>query len=297
MVEPPLKWAGGKRWLVRRFPNLFSLKFDRYIEPFVGSGAVYFHLSPGAAILADKNTELMNLYSSLKADPTGLLGLMRVHAEKHSKSHYYEVRASQPTTRLERAARFLYLNRTCWNGLYRENRKGEFNVPIGTKNSVLFADETFELVAKLLSGAELSSGDFSGVLEVAGAGDLVFVDPPYTVSHNNNGFIKYNEQIFSWADQERLSACISRAADRGANIIITNALHNSVLDLYSGIGTVYPIQRQSVLSGVAAARGAADEAIFLVGSGLEPAAVILGEEVRRMQSLANLTAAHENDES
>jgi DNA adenine methylase len=272
MVEAPLKWAGGKRWLVRKFPELFEVEFDRYIEPFLGSGAVYFHLSPARALLSDKNTELINLYASIKADPLGLLALMSEHARLHSESHYYATRSSTPNTRLGRAARFLYLNRTCWNGLYRENKKGQFNVPIGTKNTVVFPNETFEDVAETLRGADLTSGDFVGLLELATQGDLVFVDPPYTVRHNNNGFIKYNEQIFSWEDQVRLARSVELAAERGAKVIVTNALHDSVVDLYRHLGGSFRVGRHSVLAGASNARGPAEEAVFLVGEGLDRAA-------------------------
>lgn len=271
MVEPPLKWAGGKRWLVRRFPELFDIEYDRYIEPFLGSGAVYFNLVPRRAILSDKNTELINLYHSIRSDPDQMLLLMGEHARLHSKSHYYATRSSRPTTRLGRAARFLYLNRTCWNGLYRENKRGEFNVPIGTKSTVVFPGETFSDVAAALSGADLSSGDFIGVLELATLGDLVFVDPPYTVRHNNNGFVKYNEQIFSWDDQVRLASAVSLAAKRGAKIIVTNALHESVVELYQGIGALFRIGRSSVLAGSVTARGPAEEAVVLVGDGFSRA--------------------------
>lgn len=282
MTEPILKWAGGKRWLVRRFPGLFDCAHERYVEPFVGSAAVYFHVSPKKALLGDKNTELINLYSCLKDNPAGLMELMSVHADLHSKEYYYAVRDTRPTTRLKRAARFLYLNRTCWNGLYRENRKGDFNVPIGTKSTVVFLGEDFLPASQLLSGAELSSGDFTGILEVAGEGDLVFVDPPYTVKHNNNGFIKYNEQIFSWADQERLAKLVGLAAARGANVIVTNAYHGSVLDLYSPFTKqMYPVSRRSVLAGKADARGQFEEAVILVGQGLAHAADILSEEAER----------------
>lgn len=267
MITPPLKWAGGKRWLVRRYSDIFNIAYERYVEPFVGSGAVFFHLEPKDALLGDKNTELMNFYSCVRDDAARILDLMRRHADNHSSYYYYATRSSSPNGRFERAARFLYLNRTCWNGLYRENKRGEFNVPIGTKTTVLFPDETFSEVAHLLSRAELSSGDFGGILEVVVDGDLVFVDPPYTVKHNNNGFVKYNEQIFSWSDQERLAKYAIEASQRGANIIITNANHDSIIDLYKRDAHIYALQRQSVLAGKSGARVVAEEALILLGPG------------------------------
>lgn len=196
-MKPILKWAGGKRWLIRAKPQLFSLSYARYVEPFVGSGAIYFHLSPQAAMLGDKNVELINLYQAIKDDWRKVHQLLRVHADLHNDAYYYEIRSQKPLCAAGRAARFLYLNRTCFNGLYRENRKGEFNVPRGTKDTVLFPDDNFESLASLLSGAELYSGDFERLLRRVKVGDLVFVDPPYTVKHNANGFVRYNEKIFS----------------------------------------------------------------------------------------------------
>src|SRR5690606_33757078 len=116
----------------------------------------------------------------------------------------------------------------CWNGLYRVNREGIFNVPIGTKTNVLMESDDFLRVSEILKRAELRSCDFEDTLNRCGHGDFVFVDPPYTVKHNNNGFVKYNEEIFSWQDQLRLSAVVRRAAERGAAIVVTNADHASV---------------------------------------------------------------------
>lgn len=265
-MKPFLKWAGGKRWLVRTKPELFALPHVRYVEPFLGSGAIYFHLMPRLAILSDKNAELINLYQAIKDNWRKVARLLRVHAQHHSNEYYYALRSERPTETVDRAARFLYLNRTCFNGLYRENRKGEFNVPRGTKDTVIFPDDDFEGVAALLAGADLWAGDFERVLRRVKAGDLVFVDPPYTVKHNANGFVRYNEKIFSWNDQERLAGVIKKKANSGAKIIITNANHQSVRSLYAEFSEIHTVQRSSVLSGDAAFRGKTDEALMLVGT-------------------------------
>ncbi|MNV47783.1 Modification methylase DpnIIA [compost metagenome] len=164
----------------------------------------------------------------------------------------------------ERAAQFLYLNRTCWNGLYRVNRKGEFNVPKGTKSTVVLPNDDFPAVSEALQSAALLCCDFEDAIRVAEAGDLVYIDPPYTVQHNFNGFLKYNEKIFSWHDQIRLRDAVVAASDRGARIVVSNAAHQSVVDLYAGVGTMHVIQRSSKLAADSSRRGVVDEIMVIV---------------------------------
>src|SRR5437868_445290 len=136
-VKPFLKWAGGKRWLARDYPDLFGLKFKRYIEPFVGSGAIFFSLRPTSAIISDVNKELIQAYCAVRDDWEAVWDRLEILQEKHSKDFYYEIRAYEFADSYDSAARFIYLNRTCWNVLYRVNLRGQFNVPLGTKTDVL----------------------------------------------------------------------------------------------------------------------------------------------------------------
>ncbi|MBA8841960.1 DNA adenine methylase [Ochrobactrum sp. RH2CCR150] len=264
-MKPFLKWAGGKRWLARSAPQLFELKYERYLEPFLGSGAIFFHLLPNIAILSDSNKRLINLYQCLKESPSKILDQLKIHEKNHNDSYYYTIRSSQTDDRYVEAGIFLYLNRTCWNGLYRENMKGEFNVPRGTKDTIIFPDDNFLAISEALAGAEIKACDFSSVLKVARNGDLVFVDPPYTVKHNFNGFVKYNEKIFSWDDQVRLSHEIIEAVKRGASVILTNADHPSIHELYNGYGVRMSVERESVLAAKSNYRGRTTEAVFLFG--------------------------------
>lgn len=261
-TPPPfLKWAGGKRWLVSRglpLPETFS----RLVEPFVGSAAIFFSLRPDQAILADINQDLINLYRVIRDRPVELQAQLSRHHHQHSRDHYYAVRKQVTVDDLDRAARMLYLNRTCWNGLYRVNRFGEFNVPIGTKTSVLIEGEDFELYSKILNVADIACQDFEVTIDACGYGDFLFVDPPYTVKHNMNGFVKYNETIFSWDDQVRLAAALRRAGSRGSSVLVTNADHESLRELYSADFTYTSVERQSVLAGSAAHRGGTTEALF-----------------------------------
>lgn len=261
IIVPFLKWAGGKRWLVSNYIDQFPKAFDRYVEPFVGSAAVFFFLRPTTAILSDINPELMNVYQAVKRRPDLVERYLRIHHIRHSKNYYYNMRGKIPLSSYSRAARTIYLNRTCWNALYRVNRQGIFNVPIGTKTNVLLPSDQFEEISKLLKHVTLLVADFERVIEESRKGDFVFVDPPYTVKHKLNGFIKYNETIFSWSDQLRLRDAIENAAIRGAKVLVTNADHHSLRRLY-GDFKISTLQRASVIAANSDARGKFDELLI-----------------------------------
>lgn len=265
-LKPFLKWAGGKRWFVANYADVLPRKYNRYIEPFLGSGAVFFHLRPQRALLGDVNSELVEAYQAIKDDWKLVFRYLKEHHNNHSRKYYYEIRDAVRTSPASRAARFIYLNRTCWNGLYRVNLKGIYNVPIGTKSSVVFEDDCFDEIAVALKFAKLITGDFEDLIDVAERGDLVFVDPPYTVRHNHNAFIKYNEKLFSWYDQERLFYALKRAKNRGAQIVGTNAYHKSVKDLYRDTFDCYSVSRVSSISSKVESRKKFDELLITSGN-------------------------------
>jgi DNA adenine methylase len=259
---PFLKWAGGKRWLVQSGQLSKPAEFDRLVEPFLGGAAVFFALEPKIALLSDVNPELVHLYQIVRDHPEALSHVLRWHHEKHSKDYYYTVRSKTYKDPVWKAARTLYLNRTCWNGLYRVNQHGAFNVPIGTKTAVIAVGENFTEIAALLARATLRCCDFEETINESGSGDFLFVDPPYTVKHNMNGFIKYNEKIFSWDDQIRLHAALVRAVERGASVAVANADHASLRDLYINSFEYRSVGRTSILAGRSDARAATTEALF-----------------------------------
>ena len=261
-MKPFLNWPGGKRWFVSGHAQLLSEANLRLVEPFVGSGAVFFHLEPRAAILSDTNEQLIETFRAVRDQPEAVLAALRRHDREHSKSHYYTVRRSKPRVAVTRAARFIYLNRTCFNGLYRVNLRGEFNVPVGSKSNVLRPDDDFIAWARLLEGAELVAQDFERSLAETGSGDLIYADPPYTVKHNMNNFVKYNEDIFSWEDQVRLAECLHQATGRGACVIASNADSPSVHELYSGPGWIrLTVSRHSRLAASSANRRLTTEVV------------------------------------
>lgn len=210
-VLPFLKWAGGKRWFVESHSELIEIGPRRYIEPFLGSGAVFFSLDVRESLLSDSNKDLIEVYGAIRDDYKRVYKHLKLHHKNHSKDYYYKIRAFSPRTKYTRAARFIYLNRTCWNGLYRVNTLGKFNVPIGTKQNVILDTDDFEKVSNKLQNSQLVCADFEAVIDQAGPNDFLFVDPPYTVQHNYNGFVKYNEKIFSWEDQLRLKESLQNA--------------------------------------------------------------------------------------
>lgn len=264
MVKPFIKWAGGKRWLTTH--NSFKIPefTGRYIEPFLGGAAVFFHLKPKAALLSDTNHRLIETYQAVRDDWQKVEKELKRLQDLHSPQFYYEERKRLWKVPHLRAAQFLYLNRTCFNGLYRENLKGVFNVPIGAKDRIIFEEEDFSKISSLLQTAEIFTSDFEKVIDGAIEGDLIFADPPYTTAHNVNGFVKYNQKIFNWEDQIRLHASLVRAVGRGVQVILTNADHKSIRDLYDGLGKYHSIERKSVIAGNAKYRQTTSEALFVI---------------------------------
>lgn len=261
-MEPFLKWAGGKRWLANR--RIISLTpSSRWIEPFAGSAAMFFALEPNSAVLGDTNWDLINTYRAVRDNLSLFVQHLHSLKKRTTPEDYYSIRSNVPTSNIAKAARFVYLNRLAWNGLYRVNKKGEFNVPKGTKTSVILPTDNWSKTSELLQRVELRHGDFENIISNSGKNDTLFVDPPYTVAHNNNGFLKYNETIFSWEDQKRLRNSLKDAASRGANIIITNADHASILELYAG-EKIKNLSRASIIAGKSTARGTTSEALILI---------------------------------
>jgi DNA adenine methylase len=222
--------------------------YERYLEPFLGGGAVFFHLSPRLATLSDSNKELINVYRCLKDHAGEIDERIASLQKRHSEVLYYRTRGTDPTDAVGRAVRFLYLNRTCFNGIYRVNLKGVFNVPMGSKDLVEYPKDYLKGVAAILRRVSIRESDFEKTIDTATAGDFIYADPPYTVMHNNNNFVKYNSSLFSWDDQIRLAAAIKRASERGAAIMLSNADHQSVRELYKGFGYHRSVRRASILA-------------------------------------------------
>ena len=259
-VRPFLRWPGGKRFLVSYLLDYVPTDFGRYFEPFLGGGAMFFALQPAKAVLSDKNAPLISCYQAVKDGPR--LVEQSLRRLPNSKADYYLVRRMKPRTAHTSAARLIYLSALAFNGIYRENRDGDFNVPYGGRTDRVVTDGLdLSRNGGALTSAELKCCDFDAALADAKKGDLVYLDPPYTVAHENNGFVKYNSQIFSWDDQRRLAATAQRLAEKGCHVIITNAHHRSIRELYDGF-RLYRLDRSSRVAADPDKRRTVSEYIF-----------------------------------
>lgn len=261
--KPFLRWPGGKRWLIPTLiPLIANRKINTYIEPFLGGGAVYFSLLPSKAILSDINKELIETYQVVKSTPHHLLSTLEKMPV--NRCHYYEIRSEYYKLKVERAARLLYLNRLAFGGMYRVNRQGKFNVPFGGDRTldILWSANLIVNASKALRSANLYNADFEEVINLASRGDLVYCDPTYTVAHNDNGFQRYNENIFSWTDQERLARACFNAVRRGVYIIMSNASHKTVKELYSPFKPI-TVERYTGVSRLNKGRRQVKELVFI----------------------------------
>lgn len=262
-MQPFLKWPGGKRWLISRLKGVFPQNYNNYFEPFLGGGSTFFHLTPQNAVIADINKDLINTYQVMAKNPIRLKTQLEIHQEQHCKQYYYHIREHILDDEIERAARFLYLNRTCYNGMYRVNQLGHFNVPIGTRQNFTEDTSCFEEYAAILKNASIRKQDFVDTIRGANRGDLIFADPPYTIAHNQNSFIKYNEKLFSWKDQKRLLTALIKARDKGAIIIATNAFYPTLKQMYEeNQFYTQSISRFSSISGSIGGRGLQKELLI-----------------------------------
>jgi DNA adenine methylase len=232
-LQPLLKWPGGKRWLASVLIDSFPRTAKRYYEPFLGGAAVFFAYRPDLAVLSDSNADLVNCYLQIKEDPQSVLRALR--KLRNSEADYYMVRGQNPSSPVNRAARLLFLTTLSFNGIFRQNLKGIFNVPYGKKTHLDPADKARIMAAsESLQGAEIICDDFENVTKTAKKNDLIYFDPPYTVAHGNNGFLKYNAKIFSWEDQMRLANIAKVLSERGCFVFVSNADHESIRSLYKG---------------------------------------------------------------
>lgn len=237
--SPFLKWAGGKGQLLDQYSAYFPEKFGRYFEPFIGGGAVFFHLKPVNALLSDSNQELINCYRQIKENPRELMELLEAHKQRYQeneKEYFYKIREQihENLNDAEKAARTIFLNKTCYNGLYRLNSWGEFNVPIGKyKNPGIYDPENIRAVHELLKTTELRVMDYTEIRNYASAGDLVYLDPPYHPLNETSSFTGYTEASFSDEDQRKLALLYHDLDHRGCMVMLSNSNTKLINTLYS----------------------------------------------------------------
>ena len=234
-ATPFVKWAGGKRRLLNAILDAGPRRFERYLEPFVGGGAVALAIAHPAMLLNDANVELMNAYRAAKRNPEDLMRLLDLHRVRHSAEYFYLVRAQsdEALSPLEQAARLIYLNKTCFNGLYRVNRKGQFNVPYGGRvNPTLYVGRDLLRASNALRGAELYDGDYREFLnEHARAGDFIYLDPPYVPVSKYSDFKRYTKEQFKATNQHELKELFEDLLRRRCYPVLSNSW--AARDLYS----------------------------------------------------------------
>jgi DNA adenine methylase len=262
---PFLKWAGGKRWLAPKISAMLKTTLNlRLVEPFLGSGAVFFFLRPGRALLADLNPELIATYRAVRDNPDDVI--RRLRQLTICKDVFEYLRRSSPRSDVSRAVRLIYLNRTAFNGLYRVNRRGEFNVPFGCKPGTEPCDaDSLNGAAHLLRRAEIKCQDFRETLQATNPiNDILYVDPPYTVKHDNNGFRRYNDRIFTWDDQKELARLLVALANAGAKIVVSNANHSSIRRMYpTGLFQAVALRRATCMAADSIRRGTCHESLIV----------------------------------
>lgn len=265
-VKPFLRWAGGKTWLTNQIHSFIPKKINNYFEPFLGGAAMFFFLRSNGIIindcfLSDANEELINTYNVLKNNPTELIDILRQH--NNTEADYYNIRNTVYETEIERASRFIFLNRTSFNGIYRVNRQGHYNVPYGHRNlSKLYDFDQLKNISLSFDRCNFIVKDFKEIAVDVKENDLVFLDPPYTVAHENNGFIQYNQSLFSWENQIELSKTLINIKNNKGNFIMTNASHSSIETLYNSIGKKNLVSRSSTIGGTGARRTRYNELIY-----------------------------------
>ena len=272
-VKPFLKWVGGKRQLLDKISPLIPADYQRYIEPFAGGGAVFFSLSEQLqsanipAWLNDINPELINAYCVVRDAPQELLEDLKTHI--YEKEYFLAIRGLDRTpdglaslSPLKRASRFIYLNRTAFNGLYRVNARGQFNVPFGRYKNPLIADtKTILACSAALQNVQLGNASFTDILGSAGAGDFVYLDPPYIPLNDTSYFTSYSHDGFGLAEQQRLAGMIAEMAARGARFIASNAYVPELKELYDGF-KIIEVQATRAINADKNGRQAISEALI-----------------------------------
>lgn len=266
-LQPFLKWAGGKRQLLEDLKANLPKTYNLYFEPFVGAGALLFGLQPQQARISDLNEELINCYQVIKDDPKGLL--IEISKHEHSEAHFYEVRnldllpEFKELSPAARAARTIYLNKTCFNGLYRVNRKGHFNVPFGRYSNPTILEESL-LVAlhDFLNSHEISihNEDFEIACSLAESGDFLYLDPPYDPLSSSSSFTGYNFK-FDRVEQVRLRDVFVSLSERGCYVMLSNSCTDFIKELYGGFRIVEVAAKRAINS-VGSKRGQISELII-----------------------------------
>lgn len=270
LAGPFLKWAGGKGQILPHIERIIPKNISRYFEPFLGGGAVFFRLYSLGLIkktfLGDANPYLIITYGVVRDFPEELMSRLEELKAGHDESQYYDIRERfnfDEITDLERAAELIYLNKTCFNGLYRVNSKGHFNVPAGRYvNPGIYDRELLLACSRALNQASVACGDFEAVVSDAGPGDFVYFDPPYVPLSKTASFTSYARDNFTFSDQERLAATFKKLAGRGAKVLLSNHATPELIDLFDGFKIAVVPARRMINKNAARRKNPVDEVLI-----------------------------------
>jgi len=261
-----IKWAGGKKQLLEQFKPYFPKKIERYFEVFVGGGAVAFYIiktyKPSYVFLSDINEELINTYQVIKEDVDSLIKELKKLKELHSKENYYKIRAEDPKllSPLTRASRFIYLNKTCFNGLYRVNSKDGFNVPMGSyKNPSIVMEDDLREISKLLKDIEIKVMSFEGITKLTKKGDFIYFDPPY-YPLKAGSFTTYTKGNFLEKEQKQLAEVFKKLDKKGCKVMLSNSDTKFIKDLYKEYNINF-VQATRMINCDATKRGKINEVV------------------------------------
>lgn len=272
LTQPFLKWAGGKRQLLPAIRKYIPAKYNRYYEPFVGAGAVLFSLQPKKSVINDTNSELINCYRVIKDQPDELLALCQLHKEQNSKEYYYSLRQQdrrddfKDRSPVERAARIIYLNKTCFNGLFRVNSNDRFNVPYGKyKNPVIADPAVIKAISTYLNQAQVRilNDDFERAVAEAKGGAFIYFDPPYHPLCDTSSFTGYSMDGFGEKEQIRLKEVCDRLSDRGVQLLVSNSSAPFIKSLYDDPRyEIIEVKATRAINVVASKRGKINELLI-----------------------------------
>jgi len=270
LVVPVVKWVGGKRQIISEISKYIPKKFSTYYEPFLGGGAVLFALQPQKAVVNDQNEELMNMYAVIRDRVEDLILLLEQH--RNEKEHFYKIRELDrdkkqyaKLTDVERAARIIYLNKTCYNGLFRVNRAGEFNTPFGNyKNPKIVNEVALRAVSDYLKSGKvkLLNEDFEVSLKGIRKGAFVYFDPPYDPVSDTSNFTGYDKGGFGRDEQIRLKRVCDKLNDRGIKFLLSNSATDFIQELYKDY-IVSLVRARRAINSVAEKRGEVDEVLVM----------------------------------
>jgi len=274
--RPFVKWVGGKRQLLKQFrdmnlypPDDFDPKTATYFEPFVGGGAMFFDLLPKKAILSDMNSELVTTYNVIKNDVEELIKKLQKHKLKNNKEYFLKIRAQniKKLSEISVAARFIYRNKTCFNGMYRVNRSGQFNVPFAnTKNPLICNIDNLRKISLALKKTRILHQDYKKVLQKAKKGDFVYFDPPYYPVNKTSSFTSYTKEGFLEKEQEELRDVFVELHKRGCFVMLSNSDTLFIKKLYSGLGKkikIYKVDAGRMINSDATKRGKIKEVVII----------------------------------